>query len=178
MRKIWLAAAAAALLTMGAAQAQDKVVKIYNWSDYIDPRRARRTSPRRPASRSSTTSTTATTCSRPSCSPATPATTSWCRPAYFLARQIQAGIFQPLDKSKLPNWSEPRPQADGAGGPVRPGQRPRHDLHVGHHRARLQCRQGQGAHARRAAQFLGAAVRSGGRVRSSPTAASWCSIRA
>lgn len=23
---------------------------------------------------------------------------------YFLARQIQAGIFQPLDKSKLPNW--------------------------------------------------------------------------
>ena len=37
MRKIWLAAAAAALLTIGAAQAQEKVVKVYNWSDYIDP---------------------------------------------------------------------------------------------------------------------------------------------
>ena len=24
---------------------------------------------------------------------------------HFLARQVQAGVFQPLDRSKLPNWS-------------------------------------------------------------------------
>jgi putrescine transport system substrate-binding protein len=31
------------------------------------------------------------------------AMTSWCRPATFLANQIKAGVFQKLDKSKLPN---------------------------------------------------------------------------
>ena len=37
MKKVALAAAAAAMLVLGPAQAQEKVVKIYNWSDYIDP---------------------------------------------------------------------------------------------------------------------------------------------
>ena len=37
MRKSWLAGLALALGLAGTAAAQEKVVKIYNWSDYIDP---------------------------------------------------------------------------------------------------------------------------------------------
>src|SRR5262245_22783429 len=37
MLRLALAAAVAALLSLGPVQAQEKVVKIYNWSDYIDP---------------------------------------------------------------------------------------------------------------------------------------------
>ena len=94
--------------------------------------------------------------------------------AYFLARQIQAGIFQPLDKAKMPNWNGLDPKLMTQAVPVRPGQRPCDDLHVGHHRARLQCRQDQGAHARRAGQFLAHAVRPRGGDASSRTAASTC----
>ena len=37
MRKSWLAGLALALGLAGTAAAQEKVVKVYNWSDYIDP---------------------------------------------------------------------------------------------------------------------------------------------
>ena len=101
--KIWLATAAAVLLTAAVAQAQDKVVKVYNWSDYIDP--------------SVLTEFTAQTgikvvydvydsndvletkllAGNSGYDLVVPT-------GYFLARQIQAGIFQPLDRAKIPNW--------------------------------------------------------------------------
>ena len=43
--------------------------------------------------------------SRPSSSPAAAATTSWSRPAISSPARSQAGVFQKLDKSKLPNLS-------------------------------------------------------------------------
>lgn len=51
------------------------------------------------------TSSTATRCWKPSCWPAAPVTTWWYPSNPFLAKQIKAGVFQKLDKSKLPNWS-------------------------------------------------------------------------
>ncbi|VEB42325.1 putrescine transporter subunit: periplasmic-binding component of ABC superfamily [Chromobacterium violaceum] len=54
------------LLPAAGALAADKVLNVYNWSDYI----AKTTIPAsrsRPGSRSSTTSTTATTRCRPRC---------------------------------------------------------------------------------------------------------------
>ena len=102
VRKLALAAIAAVLLAFGPALAQDKVVKIYNWSDYIDPqvlrisrqdrhqgglRRLRQQ--RRPGNQA-------------------PRRQYRLRPrgavGLFLARQIQAGIFQEIDKSRIPNW--------------------------------------------------------------------------
>ena len=79
---------------------------------------------------------------------------------FFLGRQIQAGIFQPLDKSKIPNWKNLDPELMSQVAKYDPGNEHAVDLPVGHHRARLQRRQGQGAAARRARRFLGAAVRS------------------
>jgi putrescine transport system substrate-binding protein len=100
---IRLAAALAALLTATAAQAQEKVVKIYNWSDYIDE--------------SILTDFTAETgikvvydvydsndvletkllAGNTGYDLVVPT-------GNFLGRQIQAGVFQELDKSKIPNW--------------------------------------------------------------------------
>jgi putrescine transport system substrate-binding protein len=41
--------------------------------------------------------------------PATPVTTSWCRRP-FVARQIQAGMFQRLNKNKLANYKNLDPE--------------------------------------------------------------------
>ena len=74
------------------------------------PDGARRLHARRAASPSATTPSIPTIRWRRSSWPANPATTSWCRAAYFLARQITAGIFQKLDKSKLPNLANAWPE--------------------------------------------------------------------
>lgn len=103
MRRLALAAAAAASLVLGPVQAQDKVVKIYNWSDYIDPQ----------VLQDFTAETgievvydvydgnevleTKLLAGATGYDLVVPT-------GYFLARQIPTGIFQPLDKSKIPNW--------------------------------------------------------------------------
>jgi putrescine transport system substrate-binding protein len=86
---VWLSAAAIAFIALsGVAQAQDRVVNVYNWSDYID--------------NSIIEDFTKET---------------GIKVVYdvfdsneiletkLLARQIQAGVFQKLDKSKRPNLS-------------------------------------------------------------------------
>ena len=62
-----------------------------------------RTSRPRPASRSPTTSSIPTRCSRPSCWPGDTGYDVVVPSANFLERQIKAGVFLKLDKSKLPN---------------------------------------------------------------------------
>ena len=81
-----------------------------------------------------------------------------------LARLIQAGVLQKLDKSKIPNLEHQWKQDHRAARHLRPGQRIRRQLHVGHDGHRLQRRQDQGAHGGRAARFLGDDLRSGGRL--------------
>ena len=105
IRKALLLSAAPLLAALRCRlrQAQDKVVNVYNWSDYIDPNgprglhqgnrhqgRLRRLRLQRDRS-------------RPSCSPAAPATTSSCRPTESSRARSRPASFQKLDKSKLPN---------------------------------------------------------------------------
>ena len=58
----------------------------------------------------------------------------------FLARQIEAGVFQKLDKSKLPNLVQHVGRGHRAHRQIRSRQRILDQLHVGHGRPRLQRR--------------------------------------
>ncbi|WP_075181228.1 spermidine/putrescine ABC transporter substrate-binding protein PotF [Pantoea sp. 1.19] len=110
-RKKWVSAVVAgALMTMSAgAQAEQKTLHVYNWSDYIAPDTV-------PEFEKQTgvnvvydvfdsnevlegklmAGSTGYDVVVPSSS--------------FLARQLQSGVFQPLDKSKLPNYKNMDPE--------------------------------------------------------------------
>jgi putrescine transport system substrate-binding protein len=102
-----IAALAAAVGTM--ANAQERVVNVYNWSDYIDPQVlaqfAKETGikVRYDTFDANETLETKLLAGRSGYDVVVPT-------GYFLQRQIQARIFQTLDKSKLPNlvnvWPE------------------------------------------------------------------------
>jgi putrescine transport system substrate-binding protein len=109
--KQYLFGAAAAAIAMGLAPAgaQDRVVNVYNWSDYIDESIL--------ADFTSETGIrvvydvfdsneiveTKLLAGGTGYDIVVPTGT-------FLARQIQAGVFQPLDKAKLTNWDNLDPQ--------------------------------------------------------------------
>ena len=61
---------------------------------------------------------------------------------YFLQRQITAKVFLKLDKSKLPNLANAWPVVTQAARDLRSRQQLRRQLHVGHHRHRLQRQDG------------------------------------
>ena len=61
---------------------------------------------------------------------------------YFLERQIKAGIFQKLDKAKLPNLAQHVARDRPAARAIRSRQPIRRQLHVGHDRHRLQRQEG------------------------------------
>ena len=92
-----------ALLAAPAAQAQEKVVKIYNWSDYIDP-----------SILSDFTKETGIKVVYDTYDSNDVLETKLLAgntgydivvpTANFLGRQIQAGVFQKIDKGKIPNW--------------------------------------------------------------------------
>lgn len=111
MNRIALAAAAAALLALAApaALAQDKTVKIYNWSDYIDPQVLTDFTARTGIEvvydvfDSNEVLETKLLAGSTGYDLVVPT-------GFFLARQIEAGIFQPLDKAKLPNWANLDPE--------------------------------------------------------------------
>ena len=62
--------------------------------------------------------------------------------AYFLERQIKAGVFQKLDKSKLQQSRQRLARDRAAARHLRSRQRVRRQLHVGHDRHRLQRQEG------------------------------------
>ncbi|SER18053.1 putrescine transport system substrate-binding protein [Faunimonas pinastri] len=106
MRKLlkWLPAAALALAAFGPAQAEDKVVHIYNWSDYIDPQILKDFTAETGIQvvydvyDSNEILETKLLAGHTGYDLVVPS-------AEFLGRQIKAGVFQKLDKSKLPNLS-------------------------------------------------------------------------
>ena len=63
--------------------------------------------------------------------------------AYFLERQIMAGVFQKLDKSKLPNLKNVWPEIAKRLSRLRSRQSVCRQLHVGHHRHRLRSKSRQ-----------------------------------
>jgi putrescine transport system substrate-binding protein len=103
VRNSKIAAALAALLIATAAQAQEQVVKVYNWSDYIDESILSDFTAETGIKvvydvyDSNDVLETKLLAGNTGYDLVVPTGT-------FLARQIQAGVFQPLDKSKIPNW--------------------------------------------------------------------------
>ena len=104
-----LVAVAALLVGTGLAPAQERVVNVYNWSDYIDPKVlsdfTKETGIRvvYDTYDSNETLETKLLAGKTDYDVVVPSAT-------FLQRQIQAGVYQKLDKSKLPNakglWPE------------------------------------------------------------------------
>src|SRR5579872_4749412 len=102
--------AAAGVICAGvAAPAKERIVNFYNWSDYQDPNifddftKATGIKVRVDTFASNDTLEAKLLAGQSGYDVVVPT-------AYFLARQIKAGIFQKLDKSKLPNlayvWPE------------------------------------------------------------------------
>jgi len=97
-----LAVALGALLAATPALAQDQVVNVYNWSDYI----AEDTIEKFTAETGITVNYDVFDSNELVESKLLAGNSGYdvvVPSGFFLERQIQAGLFQPLDKSKLPN---------------------------------------------------------------------------
>ena len=85
------------------AQANDKVLRVYNWSDYIAPDTVKKFEDETGISvvydvfDSNETLEARLLAGKSGYDIVVPSNS-------FLAKQIKAGVYQPLDKSKLPNW--------------------------------------------------------------------------
>ena len=108
MRFGWLALVAA-LFFNNAASAQEKVVRIYNWSDYIDPQILKDFTAKTGIRTvydvydSNDILETKLLAGHTGYDLVVPTGT-------FLARQIKAGVFTELDKSKIPNFKNLNPK--------------------------------------------------------------------
>jgi putrescine transport system substrate-binding protein len=109
MRALWLGAAAVVALAMGPARADDKVVNVYNWSDYIgehtvaDFEKATGIKVRYDVFDSNETLEAKLFAGHSGYDVVVPS-------SGFLGRQIKAGIFQKLDRSKMPHLSNLDPE--------------------------------------------------------------------
>ena len=109
MKKTLAAILLASATALGSADAAERVVNIFNWSDYIDPKalddftRETGITVVYDTYDSNEMLETRMLAGGAGYDVVVPSAT-------FLARQIKAGVFQPLDKSKLPNaknlWPE------------------------------------------------------------------------
>jgi len=109
LRSPALVAAALALLIAAPAHAQQRIVNVYNWSDYIEPSlldnftQQTDIKVRYDTFDSNDTLETKLLAGKSGYDVVVPT-------GFFLERQIKAGVFQKLDKSKLPNlvniWPE------------------------------------------------------------------------
>jgi putrescine transport system substrate-binding protein len=104
MKRILRAIVAAALLAAPAlGRAQERVVNVYNWSDYIDPdvlddfTRETGVKVVYDTYDSNETLETKLLAGRTGYDIVVPSAT-------FLQRQIRIGVYQPLDRARLPNW--------------------------------------------------------------------------
>ena len=109
MRRALAIAAFALCFMPRLAVAQERVVNVYNWSDYIDPQVlidfTKETGIRVQYDTFDANETVETKllAGRSGYDVVVPT-------AYFLERQIKAGLFQKLDKSKLPHLSNAWPE--------------------------------------------------------------------
>jgi putrescine transport system substrate-binding protein len=108
-RTFALAAVTIAILWTGSAGAQGQIVNVYNWSDYIDPTvladftKETGIKVRYDTFDSNDTLETKLLAGKSGYDVVVPT-------GFFLERQIKAGVFQKLDKSKLPNLANLWPE--------------------------------------------------------------------
>ena len=116
---------AAAIAVVGSsgpvrAQGRERIVNVYNWTDYIAPgvvedfTRSTNIKVRYDTFDSNDTLETKLLAGRSGYDVVVPT-------AYFLERQIKAGVFQKLDKSKLPNLAHLWPEITGRMAQYDPG---------------------------------------------------------
>src|SRR5437868_2489957 len=104
-----VAAALALTLATAAAHGQQRVVNVYNWSDYIDPAviadfsKETGIKVRYDTFDSNDTLETKLLAGKSGYDVVVPT-------AYFLERQIRAGVFQKLDKARMPNLANMWPE--------------------------------------------------------------------
>ena len=109
LRTLAFAVAALALLATGSACAQGRVVNVYNWSDYIEPSlieaftKQTGIKVRYDTFDSNDTLETKLLAGKSGYDVVVPS-------GFFLERQIKAGVFQKLDKSKIPNLANMWPE--------------------------------------------------------------------
>jgi putrescine transport system substrate-binding protein len=110
LRPHWLALAVAIASAPGAAEPQkERIVNVYNWTDYVAPTivedftKSSGIKVRYDTFDSNDTLETKLLAGKSGYDVVVPT-------AYFLERQIKAGVFQKLDKSKLPNLANLWPE--------------------------------------------------------------------
>ena len=136
LRRLVLAAVLLAALPLAqpVRAAEERVLNIYNWSDYIDPKVleafTRETGIKvvYDTYDNNEILETKLLAGRSGYDIVVPS-------GPYLQRLIRAGAFLPLDKSKLKNLGNLWPEIDEPAGGLRSRQRLRRRLHVGHHRA-------------------------------------------
>jgi putrescine transport system substrate-binding protein len=148
-----LAAALLGILAATCAFAQDRVVHVYNWTDYVDPKVLERFTAETgirvvydtyDTNEIVETKLLAGKSGYDVVVPSGP----------FIQRLIRASVFQKLDRSKLPNLRHAWPEIQARLAAYDPGNCLRRELHVGHDRDRREPRQGEGAARRCAAGQL------------------------
>ncbi len=109
LRSLALAAIATAIQLTAPARAQERIVNVYNWSDYIEPSileeftKETGIKVRYDTFDSNDTLETKLLAGKSGYDVVVPT-------GFFLERQIKAGVFQKLDKSKLPNLANVWPE--------------------------------------------------------------------
>jgi hypothetical protein len=156
MKKLGKTLLAAALMgaVATAVQADDKVLHVYNWSDYIAPDTIANFEKQTGIKvvydvfDSNETLEAKLLAGKSGYDIVVPSNN-------FLAKQIKAGVYQELDKSKLPNWKTSTRTCSRPWRCQRPGQQARLPVHVGLDRHRLQPGEGQGRAGRGQDRFVG-----------------------
>ena len=149
------AAVAVASTPAGAQARKERIVNVYNWTDYIAPgvledfTKETGIKVRYDTFDSNDTLETKLLAGKSGYDVVVPT-------AYFLERQIKAGVFQKLDKAKLPNLVHIWPEIAKRLATYDPGNQYARQLHVGHDRHWLQRQESaRGARARRQDRQLG-----------------------
>ena len=156
-----IAASVALVMASAGAMAEEKVLHVYNWSDYIAPNTLEEFQKETgikvvydvfDSNEVLEAKLLAGSSGYDIVVPSNP----------FLAKQIRAGVFQKLDKSKLSNWQNMDPNLLKALEPSDPGNQYSIPYLWGNHRLCLQRREGEGCAGRRCpGQLLGSGVQTG-----------------
>ena len=145
------------------AAAQERVLNVYNWTDYIDPAALERFQKETGITvhydvfDSLETLEAKLLAGHSGYDVVVPSN----EPTF--SRLIKVGALAPIDRARVPNWKNLDPGLMHRGRELRSGQPLWGDLSVGHHRARHDPRPREAARARRADGQLGPAVQAGER---------------